>query len=169
VLTNDWILSCLAARKKQAHERYRSFVQNGRNQPSPWQNLKNQIYPGDDAFVEAMQRRSVCHSHRLAMFAASSRHPTVMVHPGGVPACSIRTNGFSGQACGAGAEAAGKPDTIPWSLCRDAGPCKHPVSISSNATEKTQTISPTGKNRDRETQGDELQEALCPQESGSTG
>jgi len=55
VSTTDWILSCFADRKKQAHDRYRSFVQDGKNQPSPWENLKNQIYPGDDEFVEEMQ------------------------------------------------------------------------------------------------------------------
>jgi putative transposase len=55
VLTTDWILSCFAGRKKQAHDRYRNFVQNGRNQPSPWEKLKNQIYLGDDEFVEEMQ------------------------------------------------------------------------------------------------------------------
>ena len=62
-------------------------------------------------------RRSVCQSLRPAMFATSSRHPAGTVHPGGVPTCGIRAVGFSGQACSTGAEAAGKPDTIPWCLC----------------------------------------------------
>ena len=55
LLTTDWILSCFSDRKKQAQERYRSFVQAGMNQPSPWESLKNQIYLGDDGFVEAIQ------------------------------------------------------------------------------------------------------------------
>ena len=55
VLTTDWILSCFSNRKKQAQERYRKFVQAGRNQPSPWEKLKNQIYLGDEEFIEEMQ------------------------------------------------------------------------------------------------------------------
>ena len=30
-------------------------MQQGKGQPSPWQELKNQIYLGDDQFVEDMQ------------------------------------------------------------------------------------------------------------------
>ncbi len=74
-------------------------------------------------------------------------------------ACGIRANGFSGQACAAGAQAEGKPDTIPLSLCRDAGPCQQPVPVRSNAREKRQTIKSAGKNPDREMQGDELGKA----------
>jgi hypothetical protein len=33
----------------------RRFVQQGKNQPSPWESLKNQIYLGSDQFVEDMQ------------------------------------------------------------------------------------------------------------------
>ncbi len=55
LLTTDWILACLASKKKQAQDRYCSFVKAGRNQPSPWERLKNQIYLGDDQFVEEMQ------------------------------------------------------------------------------------------------------------------
>jgi putative transposase len=55
VLTKAWVLSCFSNRKKQAQERYRKFVQAGRNQPSPWGKLKNQIYLGDEEFVEEMQ------------------------------------------------------------------------------------------------------------------
>ena len=54
-LTTDWILSCFSEKRKQAQERYRNFVQAGKNQPSPWEKLKNQIYLGDDDFVEDMQ------------------------------------------------------------------------------------------------------------------
>ena len=54
-LTTDWILSCFAKQKRQAQESYRQFVQAGKNQPSPWEMLKNQIYLGSDEFVESMQ------------------------------------------------------------------------------------------------------------------
>lgn len=36
-------------------QKYRMFVLEGRNQPKPWQDLKNQIYLGDDNFVDEMQ------------------------------------------------------------------------------------------------------------------
>jgi len=55
LLTTDWILSCFAEKKIPAQQRYRRFVQAGRNQPSPWDELKNQIYLGDDDFVEEAQ------------------------------------------------------------------------------------------------------------------
>ncbi len=54
-LTIDWILSTFSRTKKQAHKSYREFVKAGKNQPSPWESLKNQIYLGSDEFVEDMQ------------------------------------------------------------------------------------------------------------------
>jgi REP element-mobilizing transposase RayT len=54
-LTTDWILGCFAMQKSKAQESYRQFVREGKNQPSPWETLKNQIYLGSDDFVEQMQ------------------------------------------------------------------------------------------------------------------
>lgn len=54
-LETDWILSAFSTRKDQAVERYRAFVADGRNQPSPWQQLRNQIYLGDEQFVSKLQ------------------------------------------------------------------------------------------------------------------
>jgi REP-associated tyrosine transposase len=54
-LTTDWLLSCFAVKKKLSQERYRKFVQAGKNQPSPWESLKNQIYLGSDAFIDDVQ------------------------------------------------------------------------------------------------------------------
>lgn len=56
-LTTDWVLAGFAKTKKVAQQRYRDFVQQGKGQPSPWQQLKNQIYLGDDQFVEDMQSK----------------------------------------------------------------------------------------------------------------
>ncbi len=53
-LTTDWILSAFSARRQEANERYRAFVADGKNQPAPWEQLKNQIYLGTDAFVQKM-------------------------------------------------------------------------------------------------------------------
>ncbi len=56
-LYTDWILSAFAKRRHTAIERYRAYVAEGKNQPSPWEQLKNQIYLGSDAFVEDMQSK----------------------------------------------------------------------------------------------------------------
>lgn len=54
-LTTDWVLSNFGEIRKSAQDKYRDFVQAGKNQPSPWGLLKNQIYLGSDEFVEDMQ------------------------------------------------------------------------------------------------------------------
>ena len=53
-LETDWILSAFSAKRTEAIERYRAFVADGKNQPALWDNLKNQIYLGTDAFVQKM-------------------------------------------------------------------------------------------------------------------
>ena len=54
-LNTDWILASFGNTRESAQKRYRGFVLEGKGQPSPWEQLKNQIYLGDDAFVENMQ------------------------------------------------------------------------------------------------------------------
>lgn len=56
-LQTDWVLSAFGQRTSSAQVRYRAFVAEGKNQPSPWGQLKNQIYLGSDAFVDKMQNR----------------------------------------------------------------------------------------------------------------
>ena len=56
-LSVDWLLSCFAVRKKLAMEKFVQFVSEGKDQASPWGELRKQIYLGDDAFVEEMQTR----------------------------------------------------------------------------------------------------------------
>ncbi len=51
----DWVLSCFSSNKQVAIKRYREFVSDGKKQPPPWQQLKNQIYLGSDDFVDEMQ------------------------------------------------------------------------------------------------------------------
>jgi putative transposase len=41
----------------QAIASYRSFVAAGTGEPSPWENLKRQVFLGTDTFVESMQSR----------------------------------------------------------------------------------------------------------------
>ena len=56
-LMTDWILASFSRRKQEAIKQYRAFVSQGRNQPKPWEELKNQIYLGDDQFINKMQRK----------------------------------------------------------------------------------------------------------------
>jgi putative transposase len=50
-------LAGFGARRSAAQERYREYVAQGKNQRSPWKQLKNQIFLGDDAFVEHSQAK----------------------------------------------------------------------------------------------------------------
>ena len=56
-LTTDWVLAGFGTKKSEAQMSYRKFVAKGKNQPSPWQHLKNQIYLGSDEFVSDMQEK----------------------------------------------------------------------------------------------------------------
>lgn len=56
-LATDWLLPAFSRRKSDAIEQYKGFVAAGKNQPSPWESLKNQIFLGTDAFVEEMQAK----------------------------------------------------------------------------------------------------------------
>ena len=55
LLTTDTILGNFGRLRKNAQEKYKAFVQQGKSQPSPWGSLKNQIYLGSDEFVKDMQ------------------------------------------------------------------------------------------------------------------
>jgi len=54
-LTTDWILASFSRKKREAMQQYRAFVTQGRGQPKPWEALKNQIFLGDEQFIEDMQ------------------------------------------------------------------------------------------------------------------
>ncbi|MEH6625565.1 MAG: transposase [Motiliproteus sp.] len=54
-LAIEWLLSVFSARKKSAQSKYGEFVKAGDKHSSPWSELKNQIYLGDQAFVDDMQ------------------------------------------------------------------------------------------------------------------
>ncbi len=56
-LHTEWLLSAFARQKGRAMERYRQFVAEGKKQPSPWEQLRNQVYLGSETFVEKMQTR----------------------------------------------------------------------------------------------------------------
>jgi len=54
-LNTDWLLAGFSNTKLKATEKYKAFVSEGENQPSPWSELKNQIFLGDEKFVEGLQ------------------------------------------------------------------------------------------------------------------
>jgi len=54
-LNVDWLLSQFAKRKSTAIKRYEEFVSAGKNQPSPWEYLKNQIFLGSDEFITTVR------------------------------------------------------------------------------------------------------------------
>jgi REP element-mobilizing transposase RayT len=56
-LQTDWILSAFARRKGRAMQRYRAFVAEGKDQPSPWEQLTNQVFLGSEHFVSELQAR----------------------------------------------------------------------------------------------------------------
>ncbi len=56
-LCTDWVLSAFGAKRRTATRRFERFVAEGKQVPSPWKGLKNQIYLGSDGFVEQMQQR----------------------------------------------------------------------------------------------------------------
>ena len=70
----DWILSSFSSRKSIAVKRYREFVSEGRNQPKPWDQLRNQIYLGNDEFVDEMQCR-ISKETNLSEIPSSQKRP----------------------------------------------------------------------------------------------
>ena len=53
-MDREWLLSSFAKLQSTAINRFKKFVAEGKNQPSPWSDLKNQIFLGDDQFVDRM-------------------------------------------------------------------------------------------------------------------
>ncbi|AGA89641.1 transposase [Thioflavicoccus mobilis 8321] len=56
-LRRDWLLSAFGLTEAAAVAHYRRFVAEGIGQPGPWEQLKQQVFLGSDAFVEEVSRR----------------------------------------------------------------------------------------------------------------
>lgn len=52
-----WLLAHFGSVRDRSIRAYRRFVSEGRRPSSPWEQLKQQIYLGDDAFVQATQTK----------------------------------------------------------------------------------------------------------------
>ena len=55
-LETNWILGQFSRAKKRAEEAYKRFVADGVGGPSPWRDLQGQIWLGEKAFLEKMER-----------------------------------------------------------------------------------------------------------------
>ncbi|WP_185906556.1 REP-associated tyrosine transposase [Teredinibacter haidensis] len=55
-LQTEWLLAAFGHQKTRAITAYKDFVRQGKGQPSLWGTLKNQVYLGDEEFVEQMQQ-----------------------------------------------------------------------------------------------------------------
>ncbi|MEN8130667.1 MAG: addiction module toxin RelE, partial [Pseudomonadota bacterium] len=78
-LETDWVLSQFGKRRKQAIERYRKFILEGRGVSSPLKDARHQLLLGDEAFVErhraktkpqALREVSKAHRRSLALSLA---------------------------------------------------------------------------------------------------
>jgi len=56
-LTRAWLLAQFGRNRHVAEQRYRRFVAEGINQPSPWNKLTGQILLGPESFVKKLARR----------------------------------------------------------------------------------------------------------------
>ncbi len=54
-LTAGWILSQFGMRQREAQQRYRQCVTEGRGGPGPWEQVQGRIYPGSIAFIAQHQ------------------------------------------------------------------------------------------------------------------
>jgi putative transposase len=99
-LNTDWILSSFGRQKGQAMARYREFVAEGKNQPSPWEKLRNQVYLGSEAFVEKLQSRLDAGMDLREIPIQQRRPPPKPLH-------SYSTNGQNRNAAIAAAYASG--------------------------------------------------------------
>jgi putative transposase len=75
-LSSDWLLSTFAVKKSEAVRLYRRFVSDGKKQAKPWINLKNQIYFGDQEFVDKM-RKQVSKGKNLSEIPSSQKRGKV--------------------------------------------------------------------------------------------
>ncbi len=73
-LDTDWVLAAFARRKSRAVEKYREFIAAGKNQPSPWESLRNQVFLGDEAYVEQL-RSHIEHDRDLSEIPGSQKRP----------------------------------------------------------------------------------------------
>jgi putative transposase len=74
-LSTDALLAQFGAGRNEAQRRYRQFVRAGIGQESIWNGLRQQIYLGDEAFVERMQAKVQARGDELTIPRIQRRAP----------------------------------------------------------------------------------------------
>jgi len=74
-LAADALLALFASRRSAARERYAKFVSEGIRAPSPWEQLKGQVFLGDEGFVEKMQKRAGRQQREDVQIPVAHRRP----------------------------------------------------------------------------------------------
>ncbi len=74
-LSTDGLLAQFGKRRAEARARYQRFVNEGIGQGSIWENLRQQVYLGDDKFVERMQAKAEIGENELSIPRAQRRGP----------------------------------------------------------------------------------------------
>lgn len=74
-LATDSLLSQFAQQRSLACQRYRQFVLDGIGKAGPWSDLRQQVYLGDDQFVERMQARMSVTGDELSIPKLQRRAP----------------------------------------------------------------------------------------------
>ena len=80
-LTVDGVLSQFVKRRSLAQQRYAQFVSEGIRADSPWQNLKGQVFLGDDRFVQQMQAKIESRQRNDVQIPAAQRRPRALSLP----------------------------------------------------------------------------------------
>lgn len=74
-LSADGVLAQFGHSRKVARQRYERFVAQGMQRKSPWDDLKGQIYLGDEDFVARMQRKLTHQADDINIPRAQRRAP----------------------------------------------------------------------------------------------
>lgn len=74
-LATDGMLAQFGKRRVDARRRYQQFVREGINHGSIWAELRQQIYLGDEKFVERMQKKAEMQGDELSIPRAQRRAP----------------------------------------------------------------------------------------------
>lgn len=74
-LAADAVLSQFGKHRDEARRLYRQFVSEGAKQEGIWQSLRQQIYLGDDRFVERMQKQAKVQGDELSVAKVQRRAP----------------------------------------------------------------------------------------------
>ena len=73
-LNVEWIISHFSKQKTVAMEHYRQFVADGKNLPSIWEELRNQIYIGSDDYINHIQTKIALNTD-ISEIPSSQRRP----------------------------------------------------------------------------------------------